>query len=292
MELQEQTGALAITNSYIQRYGKLLWEQHRQWGAKGSLRGAPGCNGEYMKSHMICKGSMPQTPPCIFVSFGVNRDYRFEVALAEEWGCRGFAADPTITHPSSLHELVTFHNLGANTLDTGAWIRREGSLGTLGNNNVSRAETQWWSVSVPGVSRFLGLGRQRISMVKLDCEGCEFALARDILMEDPLYLRKVDQIAIETHVSRSWLNSTEHLYYFGLMFALLEEAGLKLAWSSIFGCSKRHEVTGCLPELRETGFPCKYKPWPGHPKVVHGFSCQDMLFYRPRNQYAVARTLP
>ena len=44
------------------------------------------------------------------------------------------------------------------------------------------------------------------------------------------------------------------LYYFGLHFALLEEAGLKMEWSDVFGCSKRHEDPGCLDEMY--GFPC------------------------------------
>jgi len=55
---------------------------------------------------------------------------------------------------------------------------------------------------------------------------------------------------------------------------LLEEAGFKMEWSSVFGCSKRHEITGCLPEWEMYGWwPCGYDPWPGHPNVVKGRSC-------------------
>jgi len=64
------------------------------------------------------------------------------------------------------------------------------------------------------------------------------------------------------------------VYYFGLLLMLLEEAGFKMEWSSVFGCSKRHEITGCLPEWEMYGWwPCGYDPWPGHPNVVKGRSC-------------------
>jgi hypothetical protein len=65
------------------------------------------------------------------------------------------------------------------------------------------------------------------------------------LREDPKFLSHVDQMSIETHVSKAWLTTREHLYYFGLHFALLEEAGFRMEWSQVFGCAKRHEVPGC-----------------------------------------------
>jgi hypothetical protein len=99
-----------------------------------------------------------------------------------------------------------------------------------------------------------------------------------ILHEDPEFLSHVDQMSIETHVSKAWMTTREHLYYFGLHFALLEEAGFHLEWSQVFGCSKRHEDPGCLDEIY--GFPCSFKPWPGRPNVVIGWRCQDFLWKR------------
>lgn len=136
----------------------------------------------------------------------------------------------------------------------------------------------WWTTSMPKLRYWLGV--DQVEIVKLDCEGCEFALARDMLREDPHFLKHVNQISIETHVSKAWMTTREHLYYFGLHFVLLEEAGFRLEWSDVFGCAKRHEEPGCLDELVETGFPCGYDPWPGRPKVVLGRSCQDFLWKR------------
>lgn len=104
-----------------------------------------------------------------------------------------------------------------------------------------------------------------IDILKLDCEGCEIAFARDILRGDPTYLHHVDQISLETHVTKTWVATREEVYYFGLHFALMEEAGFVMEWSQVFGCSKRHEVEGCMPEFQQYGYPCGYKDWPGGP---------------------------
>lgn len=162
---------------------------------------------------------------------------------------------------------MTFHNIGATVLQD----NEERLI------NKGGAE-EWWMTSFPKLRYFLGL--EKIDILKIDCEGCEVALSRDMLREDPEFLFKVDQISIETHVTKTWMSTREHIYYFGLMFVLLEEAGFKIEWSSVFGCSKRHEVAGCMPELGKYGWPCGHDPWPGHPKVVKGYSCQEFTWKR------------
>ena len=111
------------------------------------------------------------------------------------------------------------------------------------------------------------------------------------IQREPDFLKHVDQISIETHVSRAWVNSTEDLYYFGLIFALLEEAGLQLAWSSIFGCGHPFERQGCMPEIEaKWSIPCGYEPWPKKKRAVWGRSCHDWLFVRsPRRGSAHAQ---
>jgi len=256
----ERDAALDEVGAYLTKYGKLIKpNQHRQKIKHGNCTVK-----NFHAGHALCE---PKPANCTFFSFGINDDPSFDQALGKEWDCRGFAGDPTVGHPSKLHPRVTFHNVGASMLSDNE--ERKVDKG---------GEEEWWSTSMPKLRYWLGL--DHVSIVKLDCEGCEFALSRDMLREDPGYLKTVDQISIETHVSRTWLNSREELYYFALHFALLEEAGFQLEWSEVFGCSKRHEVEGCIPELEKYGFPCGYKPWPGHPKVVRGYSCHDFLWKR------------
>ena len=104
-------------------------------------------------------------------------------------------------------------------------------------------------------------------------KGCEYSFARDILAEDPMFLHKVDQFSFETHVSKQWLNSTEALYYYAMIFKLLEEAGLTLQASLVLGCGGSHEATGCMDELVQMKFPCGYEK-------TRGTSCHDYLFAR------------
>ena len=80
------------------------------------------------------------------------------------WGCRGFAGDPTVQHPSKLHENVTFHNIGATMLQN----NEERNINKGGN-------VEWWMTSFPKLRYFLGL--EKIDILKIDCEGCEVALS-------------------------------------------------------------------------------------------------------------------
>lgn len=259
----EQDQAIeTVGTKYMAKYGKMIRPnpQKRQKLKLGDCELV-----EFSSGHALCGPKPPEG--CSFFSFGINDDPSFDVKLADIWNCRGFAGDPTVPHPSKLHPLVTFHNVGASML-----VANEERLADKGG-----AE-EWWSTSMTKLRYWLGL--EHVNIIKMDCEGCEFALARDILREDPTFLFHVDQISIETHVSKAWMTTREHFYYFALHFALLEEAGFRLEWSEIFGCSKRHEVPGCIPELAQYGFPCGYDDWPGHPSVVLGYSCQDFLWKR------------
>jgi len=260
MSSTEQDAALDEVGKYLTKYGKLIMPngEKRETIKHGTCEFV-----EFPNGHSLCGPPPSPEEGCTFFSFGINDDPSFDKTLGEEWNCRGFAGDPTVPHPSKLHPKVTFHNVGASML-----VDNEERL-------INKGGTEdWWVTSMPKLRYWLGL--DHVNIIKLDCEGCEFAFARDILREDPSFLSHVDQLSIETHVSKSWMTTREHLYYFGLHFALLEEAGFVMEWSQVFGCSKRHEEPGCLEEMY--GFPCGYKPWPGHPNVVLGRSCHDFLW--------------
>lgn len=75
--------------------------------------------------------------------------------------------------------------------------------------------------SLPSLVRFLKL--PYVDVLKMDCEGCEYALPRDVLMEDPTFFHRVGQISLEIHTSAVWVNSTETLYWdwHGLMCSVV-----------------------------------------------------------------------
>ena len=194
--------------------------------------------------HTLCNYKPAES--CQFYSFGISNDYSFDTDLAQKWGCHGFAADPTVIHPSKLHPNVTFHSIGAKM----------------------RAASPFHIVtSMPALRKWLG--HSHVTVLKMDCEGCEYSLGEDIALEDPAFFTHVDQFAVEVHVSKHWLETQNALYSLGLLFYFLEEAGLRLQHAEILGCDPKKERIGCMDELVEMDYPCGL-----------GKSCHNYLFAR------------
>lgn len=203
--------------------------------------------------HVICTQPNP-VPKCFFYSFGINRDYSFDTDMANSTGCIGFAADPTVTHSSKLHRQVFFAQMAANSYDV--------------------ADTAQFPLrtSVPGLRMLLG--HDRIAVLKMDCEGCEYALARDILEEDPKFFTHVDQFAVEVHYSRRWLKDKAHLHALAALVELLEDAGLDLIHYELSGCSPEAHATGIISELKNLQFIKAVRPFG---RDLH---CHNYLFAR------------
>merc|ERR1712166_850239 len=139
--------------------------------------------------HMVCG---PQPTKCKFLSFGIRDDPSFDVHLAEQWDCRGFAGDPSITHPSKLHPAVTFHNIGLKMLRENVEQKKD-------------PKDEWILATLPSLRKLLKWNF--LDIVKIDCEGCEIAMSRDILAEDADFLNHVGQISIETHATHPGLTA-------------------------------------------------------------------------------------
>lgn len=202
--------------------------------------------GDGWGAHILCNRAPAPDQPCNFYSFGISTDYSFDTDLATRWNCTGFAADPTIVHPSLLHSQVTFHSVAAKML-------------TPSQFTVTS--------SMPALKKWLG--HDFIDVLKMDCEGCEYSLAKDVWFEEPDFFNHVGQFAVEMHTSRAWLKTQEAVYSLGRLFYMLDKAGLVLQDAEITGCARIKEEEGCMEEVIESGFPC------GVTK-----SCHNYLFAR------------
>ena len=199
----------------------------------------------------ITRNDRATSPCCVFYSFGISQDYSFDRELAE-LGCFGYALDPSVTYPSRLLPGVQFMQVAATA---------------IGNDGTG--PSMWDTVSsVPSLYRWLR--HERVHVLKMDCEGCEFAIAQDVLRENPTFFHNVDQFAVEVHVPKIFMKTAYHAHNYALLLRQLREAGLELVHAHITGCHPDDEKSGCQPALAEAGYPC------GPVKM-----CQNFLFARP-----------
>jgi hypothetical protein len=202
--------------------------------------------GQGWGAHALC--NVPPKRPCLFYSFGISNDYSFDVDLANTWQCQGLAFDPSVVHKSQLHPNVTFHMIGAKTLS-------------------EEDDNQWPLVTT--VTALKRIFKHKINILKMDCEGCEYSLARDVENEMPDFFSTIDQVTLEIHVSKFWIKTWTHVMNLAKLFALLENNNLQLADVELTPCSGFHENFGCPEVLMEVGYPC-----------AKSIMCQNLLFAR------------
>lgn len=170
---------------------------------------------------------------CYFLSFGISTDFSFDRELgAEPFNCKGFAFDPTVDHPANLTNNIVFLKAAAHS---------------------PVLVKEWSSFSVPG---FRNLINHPLFVLKMDCEGCEYVLAYDILQDDPSLLERLQQLNIEVHTPKSFLKTENDVYGLGRLYRLLQLAGFQLIHIDDGRCHPAEENLGCLPLLTETGFAC------------------------------------
>jgi hypothetical protein len=129
-------------------------------------------------------------------------------------------------------------------------------------------------VSAPYVKNNV-LKAGRIEVLNMDCNGCEYALARDVIQEAPHFFDSLDQMSVMVHLSQKpgFLDSDEAIYYFGLMLQMLDKAGLEVQKIEVMPCDHEDEgeVMQCHDKLKYLSYPCGNKN-----------SCHRYLFSRKK----------
>lgn len=206
----------------------------------------PSSYGNGGSHHALCDYLVTQN--AVAITYGISSDYSFEVAIAQKLAIKVVGFDPTVVLPSTLAPGVTFVQFGAPSPDT---------------------EPHWINISPMLVAKTMKV--DRVAILKMDCEGCEYSLYDSAIEDDPNFFEKVDQFALEIHISKFWIKTQKTLLDYGKLLVLMERAGLKLAHSELTECAPIHENYGCPQDLLDLNYPCR-----------KGIMCQNFLFARPR----------
>ncbi len=203
--------------------------------------------------HQLCSLTTFIKPDgyCTFWSFGTSTDASFDVDLIAKHNCHGMALDPSVSYPTNLlGDKAVFMQMGAKLKESATYLPSPGA---------------WFLANVPLLAKALSI--ERLQVLKMDCEGCEYALADDIIKHDELFLDKVDQFAIEVHTSALIAKTRDHALALGRLYQLLQEAGLELVHAAVQYCNDEHAAYGHQAEFVAVGYPHSRNDY-----------CQNLLF--------------
>ena len=140
--------------------------------------------------------------PCIAYSIGVGEEISFDLELIRRFGACVHAFDPT---PRSIEWLAkqslpanfAFHHYGVADFDGHAKFLPPANPAHVSHTLVER-QTPWPAIEVP-VRRLSSvmqdLGHDRIDLLKMDIEGAEYAVLKDMLASRI----PVNQLLVEFH---------------------------------------------------------------------------------------------
>lgn len=165
---------------------------------------------------------------CLVYSFGIAGQWEFDDSMAAR-GCDVHSFDPTgatmaehkrHTHPSGR---VNFHPWGLSGEAKGCDDARRFSGGTYG------ALTGPLLTLDQIVRRLRHTGR-RIAVLKIDCEGCEWAALHHLAMNAPATLGAVDSILLELHLANQMESATDLIKLATTHQSLFRQHGFKMWW--------------------------------------------------------------
>ena len=142
--------------------------------------------------HHVCNRTYPR--PCVTLTYGVQNDWTFESDARQRIGCRVFALDPTVNHKSELENGLYFLKWAAPS---------PAGIDPFAITGGDNSQSDWFFMSPPLLAKLVAPGNMPIPVLKMDCEGCEYALYDDVIQHDPSFFMRVDQFVIEVHLSKS-----------------------------------------------------------------------------------------
>lgn len=178
-------------------------------------------------NHMLCDVlPLPNDPCCSWLSVGVAHDYSFDQQLHDRYPtCTGHLLDPSVSYASRMDDRLFFYPIGLQT--------------KLPHDNM------WVLTSMPMLFQLFVGEHERLSILKIDCEGCEYAIAEHVAAEFPRLFARVDQLAIEVHLAKKWWRDEHDAFHLGMLLEMLHREGLILQHVERDACGEVDEMSGC-----------------------------------------------
>eukprot|EP00928_Gymnodinium_smaydae_P087533 TRINITY_DN71791_c0_g1_i1.p1 TRINITY_DN71791_c0_g1~~TRINITY_DN71791_c0_g1_i1.p1 ORF type:complete len:536 (-),score=114.68 TRINITY_DN71791_c0_g1_i1:94-1653(-) len=134
---------------------------------------------------------------CLVYNFGVARTDPFLEKLTSDYpGCQVYGFDPFV-HESELMshfgKNFTFRSWGLWNGESSQRLER-----TTSDKKKTKYEAKF--MSLRQIQKELGHEGKRISIMRSDCEGCEWGWVPQAMREDPRIFSRIDQMFIEIHV--------------------------------------------------------------------------------------------
>lgn len=175
------------------------------------------------------------------ISVGIGEDASFDLSLIEKYRCQIFAFDPTpkscewvrnnIVSTNFHHESIA---LGESDGTIRLYMPKKTHHVSASCRQSEHTQDNYFEAPCLRISTLLsryGCG-ERVDVLKMDIEGAEYGVIRDMIKSGAYKL--IDQLLIEFHHHFSNFSISETLE----AVAILEQAGLRIAWVSDSG----HEV--------------------------------------------------
>ena len=134
----------------------------------------------------VCTQELRKTN-CLVYSFGIHNNIQPERNIAAKYGCEVHAFDPTAQHDSTAN--LTFHQIGL----------RSGTAQDTTNSHSYAAIKHDQLRTLSEIKQSLGHEERDITLLIMDCEGCEWGVLEDIACAPT----RVQQIAVEFHFQKN-----------------------------------------------------------------------------------------
>jgi len=196
---------------------------------------------------------------CLVYGVGIADNWDFEKAMARH-GCEVHAFDPTIEKPPK--EEPSLANLHFHRWGLAGKTERSGThqvRGTLSGAKV----TDEPMLTLADMMEELGHTGRQLTVLKVDCEGCEWA---SLSVVSPELWSRIGQMSLELHFSDGlMLDSPEQVHNAAIVAKALQDAGFTKWRPDIREGWPWHR--NLRPELLEAGMP-------------KGMCCRLAGFYR------------